>query len=392
MSKGTNFGGTSGQLDPDILKKLDEFQLNYLNGLNQKPDSKAPVTKRTTTKSSSQNKTSANMYLPMNPTKKRDRLDKIIRNLNNDYVQQLKETEIKARNSKDLYSEMDKCKKQLEAVKRTNRDEDLLKMQKENQEIEEVLKELKKIDKSELRQKEDESRKLMEELNFMFNEKKKEAFEKDEVRRHAIEEIKQIKKQQEELKKLNQEARVKQQDLIREKETLDQRVESFNNYKIFIDKVIEKMNESSANCDYDKLKEKFENLIERMQGIKLDIEAQEKEIQDIKRQKNELIHKNNKQEQNKRLVDLEEETKNLIRENKELELEIEEIVNKNQKNDSDTHQIKLSINNLYNKVKENSAYDKNIDENNLCDKLTVIEDRIGDLIKIHKALEKFEKK
>jgi hypothetical protein len=379
---------TSFKDDENIIRRMDEFQAQFLSsGSNVGSVGKPPLTKRSTMNKS-------NMYLPMNPPtgKKRDRLDKIIRNLNNDYVKQLKETEVKARNSKDLYSELDKYKKQLDAIKRTNRDEDLLKMQKENQEIEEVLKELKKIDKSELRQKEEESKKLMEELNMLFNEKRKEAFEKDEVRRNAIEEIKQTKKQQEELKKLNQEAKIKLQDLTREKEILDQRVESFNNYKVFIDKVIEKMNETNNNFNYDTLKEKFENLIERMQGIKLDIENQEKEIHEIKRQKNELIHKNNKQEQNKRLVDLEEETKKLIRENKELELEIEEIVNKNQKNDSDTHQIKLSINNLYNKVKENSAYDKNIDENNLCDKLTVIEDRIGDLIKIHKALEKYEKK
>jgi hypothetical protein len=377
---------TSLQLEENIVRKLDSFQAQYLSANSN--NSKPPITKHSTMNNK------PNMYLPMNPPtgKKRDRLDKIMRNLNNEYVKQLKETEIKARNSKDLYSELDKYKKQLDSVKRTNRDEDLLKMQKENQEIEEVLKELKKIDKSELRQKEDESRKLMEELNYLFNEKRKEAFEKDDVRKNAIEEIKQTKKQQEELKKLNQEAKIKLQDLTREKEILDQRVESFNNYKVFIDRVIEKMNETNNNFNYDTLKEKFENLIERMQGIKLDIENQEKEIQEIKKQKNELIHKNNKQEQNKRLVDLEEETKALIRENKELELEIEEIVNKNQKNDSDTHQIKLSINNLYNKVKENSTYDKNIDENNLCDKLSVIEDRIGDLIKIHKALEKFEKK
>jgi hypothetical protein len=381
MKKETSF-------DDNIIKKIDEFQAQLLTKQESSSNmNKAPLTKRTTMNKS-------NIFLPMNPSngKKRERLDKIIRNLNNDYIKQLKETEIKARNNKDLFTELDKYKKQIDSIKRTNRDEDLLKMQKENQEIEEVLKELKKIDKSELRTKEEESKKLMEELNFLFNDKRREAFEKDEVRRNAIEEIKQTKKQQEELKKLNQEAKIKLQDLTREKEILDQRVESFNNYKVFIDKVIEKMNETNNNFNYDTLKEKFENLIERMQGIKLDIENQEKEIHEIKRQKNELIHKNNKQEQNKRLVDLEEETKKLIRENKELELEIEEIVNKNQKNDSDTHQIKLSINNLYNKVKENSAYDKNIDENNLCDKLTVIEDRIGDLIKIHKALEKFEKK
>jgi hypothetical protein len=170
-------------------------------------------------------------------------------------------------------------------------------------------------------------------------------------------------------------------------EILDEKVESFKNYKNFIDQVIASSNEETSNNDYEKLKEKFENLIERMNEIQIDINNQEAEIQKIKKEQAELLRKNDKQAQNQKLINLESETKRYLQENKELEKEIEEILKKNQKKDTETHQIKLSINNLYNKVKKTNNFDLNIDDAGLCQKLVEINEKIIDLIKINKALE-----
>ena len=99
------------------------------------------------------------------------------------------------------------------------------------------------------------------------------------------------------------------------------------------------------------------------------------------------MRKNDKQLQNQRILQLEEETKNLVRENKMLEKDIEEILKKNQKKESDTHQIKLSIINLFNKVNNSNECNIDLDDNELCEKLNDINEKIIDLIKIHKQLE-----
>lgn len=323
------------------------------------------------------------------PGEKMKKIEKIIRKLNVEYINQIKDTDIKIKNRDDLIMEMNKYNAEVTKLKQNNRDEALLHMLKENQEIEMTLKDLKNKDKSELKLKEEESCKLVEELNELFEQKKKDAIEKDDERKSAIEEIKQLKKQQEEFKKLNNQSLKKKEELIKELELLDEKVETFKNYKNFIDQVIENSNEGSTNPvnDYEKLKEKFENLIERMTEIQNDIIDQENQIVKLKKEQADLMRKNDKQLQNQKILQLEEETKNYIRENKILEKEIEEILKKNQKKESDTHQIKLSIINLYNKVNNSNECNIDLDDNELCEKLNDINEKIIDLIKIHKQLE-----
>jgi hypothetical protein len=363
-----------------------EIQHSHSNKIIKKQNSAKSSSKSTLNKEPQETNVS-NMLQSLPHGSKKEKIEKIMRKLNNEYVKQIKETDKKARNRSELYQELSKYNKELNKIKRANRDEDLLKMQKENQAIEITLKELKNKDKSELKQKEEESKKLVEDLNVLFNEKRKEAAEKDEERKTAIEEIKQIKKDQEKEKNLIIELTKKKERLTEILEKLDKDVENFKNYKTFLDQVIESSNEVSSNNDFDKLKEKFENLIERMHEIQNDITEQENKIQKIKKEKAELMRKNDKQAQNQRLLFLEEETKRYFNENKLLEKDIEEVLKKNQKKDSDTHQIKLSINNLYNKVKKTNDFDMNVDDVRLCDKLSEINERIIDLVKIHKKLE-----
>ena len=59
-------------------------------------------------------------------------------------------------------------------IKQVNRDEELLRMQRENQEIEEKLNQLKQQDNTELKEKQENCRKLVEQLNVLFKKKKKE--------------------------------------------------------------------------------------------------------------------------------------------------------------------------------------------------------------------------
>ena len=66
-------------------------------------------------------------------------------------------------------------------------------MQKENQEIEEKLNQLKQQDNTELKEKQENGRKLVEQLNVLFNERKKDAAEKEKEREEAIAQIKKIK-------------------------------------------------------------------------------------------------------------------------------------------------------------------------------------------------------
>jgi hypothetical protein len=342
------------------------------------------------------------------------RIQKIMRNLDIDFSKQIKETDKKARKKDDLYDEMNRYNKMVNDVKRANRDEELLKMQKKNQEIELQLKELKNKDKSELRVKEEQSRRLIDELNNLFNEKKKEAVEKDDERKKIIEEIKQIKKDQEDHKNTIKKYTEEKENLIKTLAKLDKDIVKLKCYQDFIDKVFESSNQSQ-NDGFSKLSNKFKELIESMETIQKDIAEQESQIKQIKRQQMELIQKNDKQAQNKRLLELENEIKDYLEKNKKLEREIEEIQKKNQKKDSDTYQIKLSINNLYMKCKyketedqkkkqkdndgsnnakanlkgnkEKKEFDTNVSDAVLCSKLSEINERIVDLIKIYKELE-----
>ena len=128
--------------------------------------------------------------------------------------------------------------------------------------------------------------------------------------------------------------------------------------------------------------------------IQKNIEDSEKEKEEIRKQIQEMRRKNDKQSQNTRLQELENEIKEYTDKNKQLEQEIDSILKEKQKKDSDTHQIKLSIFNLYDKVmkddgkvEKNDNFDMDADETQLCMKLDKINEKIMDLIKIHKALE-----
>jgi hypothetical protein len=345
-----------------------------------------------------QNGTTQNFNFP-----RQKRINNIMRKLDQEFISQVKDTELKMRQNVDLQGEIGKFSKLVNDCKRVNRDEELLKMQKRNQDIDLQLKELKNKDKSELRAKEEQSRKLIEDLNNLFNEKKKEALDKDDERKKIIEEIKQIKKDQEDHKNTIKKYTEEKENLIKTLGKLDKDIVKLKCYQEFIDKVFESSNQNQ-NDGFTKLSNKFKELIESMETIQRDIAEQEAQIKQIKRQQVELTQKNDKQTQNKRLIELESEIKDYIERNKKLELEIEEIQKKNQKKDSDTYQIKLSINNLYMKCKyketddnkknkkeegnkDKKDFDMNVTDTVLCSKLTEINERIIDLVKIYKELE-----
>ena len=152
---------------------------------------------------------------------------------------------------------------------------------------------------------------------------------------------------------------------------------------------------TSQNDLYDNLKEKFEQLMNHEIEIQKNIEESEKEKEQIKKEIQEMRRKNDKQSQNTKLQQLENEIKEYTDKNKQLEQEIDAILKEKQKKDSDTHQIKLSIFNLYDKVMKEDGkpdkgdnFDMDADETHLCMKLDKINEKIMDLISIHKELEK----
>ena len=278
-------------------------------------------------------------------------------------------------------------------------------MQRENQEIEEKLNQLKQQDNTELKEKQENCRKLVEQLNVLFNERKKDAAEKEKEREEAIAQIKKIKQEQEKHKKeiddltkkkdeLTQ--MLKKDELTQMLQNLEKDVESYNIYKKFIEQVNAKYSNDTTNQNdlYDNLKEKFEQLMNHEMEIQKNIEDSEKEKEEIRKQIQEMRRKNDKQSQNTRLQELENEIKDYTDKNKQLEQDIDSILKEKQKKDSDTHQIKLSIFNLYDKVmkddgkvEKNDNFDMDADETQLCMKLDKINEKIMDLIKIHKALE-----
>ena len=324
------------------------------------------------------------------------KMEQLTRKLDEEYYNGIKATNKIPKNSKKLFDELESLKQKVNDIKQVNRDEELLRMQRENQEIEEKLNQLKQQDNTELKEKQENCRKLVEQLNVLFNERKKDAAEKEKEREEAIAQIKKIKQEQEKHKKEINDLIAKKEELTQMLQNLEKDVESYNIYKKFIEQVNAKYsNDTTKQNDlYDNLKEKFEQLMNHEIEIQKNIEDSEKEKEEIRRQIQEMRRKNDKQSQNTRLQELENEIKEYTDKNKQLEQEIDAILKEKQKKDSDTHQIKLSIFNLYDKVmkddgkiEKNDNFDMDADETQLCMKLDKINEKIMDLIKIHKALE-----
>jgi hypothetical protein len=101
------------------------------------------------------------------------KIDQITRKLDEQYFKDLKQTTKIPKNSEKIFEELEQFKQKVNEIKQVNRDEELLRMQKENQEIEEKLNELKQQDNSELKEKQESCRKLVEQFNILFNERKK---------------------------------------------------------------------------------------------------------------------------------------------------------------------------------------------------------------------------
>ena len=324
------------------------------------------------------------------------KMEQLTRKLDEEYYNGIKATNKIPKNSKKLFEELENLKQKVNDIKQVNRDEELLRMQQENQEIEEKLNQLKQQDNTELKEKQESCRKLVEELNVLFNDRKKEAADKEKEREEAIAQIKKIKQEQEKHKKEINDLIAKKEELTQMLQNLEKDVESYNIYKKFIEQVNAKYSNDTTNQNdlYDNLKEKFEQLMNHEIEIQKNIEDSEKEKEEIRRQIQEMRRKNDKQSQNTRLQELENEIKEYTDKNKQLEQEIDAILKEKQKKDSDTHQIKLSIFNLYDKVmkddgkiEKNDNFDMDADETQLCMKLDKINEKIMDLIKIHKALE-----
>ena len=324
------------------------------------------------------------------------KMEQLTRKLDEEYYNGIKATNKIPKNSKKLFDELESLKQKVNDIKQVNRDEELLRMQRKNQEIEEKLNQLKQQDNTELKEKQENCRKLVEQLNVLFNERKKDAAEKEKEREEAIAQIKKIKQEQEKHKKEINDLIAKKEELTQMLQNLEKDVESYNIYKKFIEQVNAKYSNDTTNQNdlYDNLKEKFEQLMNHEIEIQKNIEDSEKEKEEIRRQIQEMRRKNDKQSQNTRLQELENEIKEYTDKNKQLEQEIDAILKEKQKKDSDTHQIKLSIFNLYDKVmkddgkvEKNDNFDMDADETQLCMKLDKINEKIMDLIKIHKALE-----
>ena len=324
------------------------------------------------------------------------KMEQLTRKLDEEYYNGIKATNKIPKNSKKLFDELEDLKQKVNDIKQVNRDEELLRMQRENQEIEEKLNQLKQQDNTELKEKQENCRKLVEQLNVLFNERQKDAAEKEKEREEAIAQIKKIKQEQEKHKKEINDLIAKKEELTQMLQNLEKDVESYNIYKKFIEQVNAKYSNDTTNQNdlYDNLKEKFEQLMNHEIEIQKNIEDSEKEKEEIRRQIQEMRRKNDKQSQNTRLQELENEIKEYTDKNKQLEQEIDAILKEKQKKDSDTHQIKLSIFNLYDKVmkddgkiEKNDNFDMDADETQLCMKLDKINEKIMDLIKIHKALE-----
>ena len=315
-----------------------------------------------------------------------------MRELDTKFINDIKATDKMNMKHKQIFEEVERLEKENKVNNKNKlRDEVILEMEKKNQDIEQKLKDLKNKDKTELENEQRRCKETWENINNFFNAKRDEALKKDEIRKADLEEIKKIKMNQNvvqgEIEKLEE----KKKKLQKECEELDKDVKDSEYYKNFIDEVIEKNDEFN---DFEKLKEKFENLMKTMNQITENIEQQKILIKETQEKQKNLKSKNDKFLQNQKLLQLEEEIKKYLNENKVLEREIDELVREKQKKESDNHQIILSILNLHDKVME-SQKKKNvvkieIDEEKLCQKLDEINSRINDLIKILERMEKIQ--
>ena len=234
------------------------------------------------------------------------KMEQLTRKLDEEYYNGIKQTNKIPKNSKKLFEELESLKQKVNDIKQVNRDEELLRMQRENQEIEEKLNELKQQDNTELKEKQENCRKLVEQLNVLFNERKKDAAEKEKEREEAIAQIKKIKQEQEKHKKEIDDLKNKKEELTQMLQNLEKDVESYNIYKKFIEQVNAKYSNDTTNQNdlYDNLKEKFEQLMNHEIEIQKNIEDSEKEKEEIRRQIQEMRRKNDKQSQNTRLQEL----------------------------------------------------------------------------------------
>ena len=183
------------------------------------------------------------------------KMEQLTRKLDEEYYNGIKQTSKIPKNSKKLFDELESLKQKVNDIKQVNRDEELLKMQKENQEIEEKLNQLKQQDNTELKEKQENCRKLVEQLNVLFNERKKDAAEKEKEREEAIAQIKKIKQEQEKHKKEINDLIAKKEELTQMLQNLEKDVESYNIYKKFIEQVNAKYSNDTTNQNdlYDNL-------------------------------------------------------------------------------------------------------------------------------------------
>jgi len=377
----------------DIKKQTDDFFNNMDQILNTKPENMSKKTQSKNNDKKERNTSQGPDQKIKEEGSSMKKIDKLFKEMNNKYIEEIKETEKKSRKNQYLYNELEKGTQELNKFTKVKREEDLLRLQQKNQEVDKKLVKLKNIDQSELISKKEQADLLSVEINEMFNEKREDILLKDKERIEAIKEIKEIKNEQQKIIEINKENSIKVEELQKEYSNLEDKVKQFESYKKFIDDVVE--NNEEFNKDYDKLKTKFENLINTRTKIEKDIKEQEATIKTKQTELNELIRKNDKQVTNQRLIQLDKESKNYLEENNKLEIQIEELLKNKQKKDSDTHQIKLSILNLYNKIQESQGkpIDTKFDSPNenlelrLCEKLDHIGERIDDLIDIVKELD-----
>ena len=202
------------------------------------------------------------------------KMEQLTRKLDEEYYNGIKATNKIPKNSKKLFDELETLKQKVNDIKQVNRDEELLRMQRENQEIEEKLNQLKQQDNTELKEKQENCRKLVEQLNVLFNERKKDAAEKEKEREEAIAQIKKIKQEQEKHKKEINDLIAKKEELTQMLQNLEKDVESYNIYKKFIEQVNAKYSNDTTNQNdlYDNLKEKFEQLMNHEIEIQKNIE------------------------------------------------------------------------------------------------------------------------
>ena len=168
-------------------------------------------------------------------------MEQLTRKLDKEYYNGIRATNKIPKKSKKLFDELEDLKQKVNDIKKINRDEELLRMQRENQEIEEKLNQLKQQENTELKEKH------KKEINDLITKK---------------------------------------EELTQMLQNLEKDVESYNIYKKFIDQVNDKYSNDTTNQNdlYDNLKEKFEQLMKREIEIQKNKEDSEKEKEEIRRQ------------------------------------------------------------------------------------------------------------